>query len=72
MSVTIEDIERAIHKLRKQRRQILQTRELVKDPKHIELCHLQMENNRYSLQRRLEMLRQLRERKLKKKAPRGG
>jgi hypothetical protein len=70
MSVTIEDIEKAIQKLRKQRRTILRTRELVTDPKHIELCKLQIENNQLSIQMRLEMLRQLKARK--KHRPPGG
>ena len=72
MSITIEDIEKAIQKLRKQRRTVLRTRELVTDPKHIELCRLQMENNQLSIQMRLKMLRQLKARKKHKKKPSGG
>jgi anion-transporting ArsA/GET3 family ATPase len=73
MSVTIEDIERAIRKLRKQRREILKTRELLTHPGQIEVSQMQTEGNQLSIQMRLRMLRRLREqRKHKKKAPRGG
>jgi hypothetical protein len=73
MSVTIDDIEKAIQKLRKQRREILQLRQLVRHyPKHVELGHLQIENNQLSVEMRLEMLRQLKERKKHKKRPPGG
>jgi hypothetical protein len=67
MSVTIDDIEKAIRKLRKQRREILKTRALLAHPGQIEVSHLQMEGTQLSIQMRLRMLRRLREQKKHKK-----